>query len=47
MRYERERAGELIHLDIKKLARIERVGHRASTTRVASRTPKSCPTRRA
>jgi len=28
VRYERERAGELIHLDIKKLARIERVGHR-------------------
>ena len=24
----RERAGELIHLDIKKLARIERIGHR-------------------
>jgi transposase InsO family protein len=28
IRYQRERAGELIHLDIKKLARIERVGHR-------------------
>lgn len=28
MRYEREKAGELIHLDIKKLARIERIGHR-------------------
>lgn len=28
VRYERERAGELIHLDIKKLARIEAVGHR-------------------
>jgi transposase InsO family protein len=28
VRYERARAGELIHLDIKKLARIERVGHR-------------------
>ncbi len=28
VRYERERAGEMIHLDIKKLARIERVGHR-------------------
>ena len=28
VRYERDRAGELIHLDIKKLARIERVGHR-------------------
>ena len=28
VRYERERAGELIHLDIKKLARIQRIGHR-------------------
>ena len=28
VRYQRERAGELIHLDIKKLARIERIGHR-------------------
>lgn len=28
IRYERERPGELIHLDIKKLGRIERVGHR-------------------
>jgi len=28
VRYERDNAGELIHLDIKKLARIERVGHR-------------------
>lgn len=28
VRYQRDRAGELIHLDIKKLARIERVGHR-------------------
>lgn len=28
VRYEREKAGELIHLDIKKLARIERIGHR-------------------
>lgn len=28
VRYERENAGELIHLDIKKLARIERIGHR-------------------
>ena len=28
VRYERKRAGELIHLDIKKLARIERIGHR-------------------
>lgn len=28
IRYQREQAGELVHLDIKKLARIERVGHR-------------------
>jgi transposase InsO family protein len=28
VRYERDRAGELVHLDIKKLARIERIGHR-------------------
>ena len=28
VRYEREKAGELIHLDIKKLARIEWIGHR-------------------
>ena len=28
VRYERKNAGELIHLDIKKLARIERIGHR-------------------
>ena len=28
IRYERERPGELIHLDIKKLGRIERIGHR-------------------
>jgi transposase InsO family protein len=28
VRYERENAGELVHLDIKKLARIERIGHR-------------------
>ncbi len=28
VRYERERPGELVHLDIKKLGRIGRVGHR-------------------
>jgi transposase InsO family protein len=32
-RYERERPGELVHLDIKKLARIERPGHRISGDR--------------
>jgi transposase InsO family protein len=29
-RYERKRAGELIHVDVKKLGRIERIGHRIS-----------------
>jgi transposase len=29
-RYERERPGELVHIDVKKLGRIERVGHRIS-----------------
>jgi transposase InsO family protein len=28
LRYERQRAGELLHLDVKKLARFRRVGHR-------------------
>jgi transposase InsO family protein len=32
-RYEREHPGELIHLDIKKLGRIERVGHRVTGDR--------------
>lgn len=39
VRYQRERAGELIHLDIKKFARIERVGHRIHGDR--SRTVRS------
>jgi transposase InsO family protein len=29
-RYQRERPGELVHIDVKKLGRIERVGHRIS-----------------
>jgi transposase InsO family protein len=33
LRYERERPGELIHLDTKKLGRIERVGHRITGDR--------------
>src|SRR5688572_26661216 len=33
VRYERERPGELIHLDTKKLARIVRVGHRITGNR--------------
>jgi transposase InsO family protein len=32
-RYQRERPGELIHLDVKKLGRIERVGHRITGDR--------------
>ena len=32
-RYERERPGELIHIDIKKLGRFERVGHRITGDR--------------
>jgi transposase InsO family protein len=32
IRYERENPGELLHLDIKKLGRIERVGHRITGT---------------
>jgi transposase InsO family protein len=32
-RYERERPGELIHIDIKKLGRFERVGHRITGQR--------------
>jgi len=32
-RYQRQRAGELVHLDIKKLARFERVGHRVTGNR--------------
>jgi hypothetical protein len=31
-RYQRQHPGELIHLDIKKLARFERVGHRITGT---------------
>lgn len=33
IRYERERPGELIHMDIKKLGRFERVGHRITGDR--------------
>ena len=32
-RYEREQPGELLHIDIKKLGRIERPGHRVTGTR--------------
>lgn len=33
-RYERSRPGELLHIDIKKLGRIERVGHRITGSRL-------------
>ena len=32
-RYERSRAGELLHVDVKKLGRIERPGHRVTGSR--------------
>ena len=35
-RYERERPGELIHIDIKKLGRFERTGHRITGHRIAN-----------
>src|SRR4030095_15950283 len=37
-RYERETPGELLHIDIKKLARFEDVGHRMTGGRTAART---------
>jgi transposase InsO family protein len=37
-RYERERPGELIHIDIKKLGRFERIGHRATGSRTGHST---------
>jgi transposase InsO family protein len=33
VRYQRERPGELVHLDVKKLARFDRVGHRITGSR--------------
>jgi len=33
-RYERRRVGELVHIDVKKLGRIERLGHRVSASRL-------------
>ena len=37
-RYQRERPGELLHLDIKKLGRFERIGHRITGDRRRGRT---------
>ena len=36
-RYEREKPGEMIHIDIKKLGRFEKAGHRVTGTRQACR----------
>jgi len=37
LRYERARAGEIVHLDIKKLGRFQRPGHRVTGSRTDSR----------
>ena len=39
VRYERARAGELIHIDIKKLGRFKQIGHRITGKRTHSRQP--------
>lgn len=36
VRYQRQRPGELLHLDIKKLARFERIGHRITGNRLGA-----------
>jgi len=43
VRYERARPGELIHLDIKKLGRFERVGHRITGDRRGQSNPRGRP----
>jgi hypothetical protein len=43
IRYEREKPGELIHIDIKKLGRIEGIGHRITGDRTASYTVRWSP----
>ena len=35
-RYQRERPGELVHIDVKKLGRIDRIGHRINGSRASS-----------
>ena len=42
-RYQRQRPGELLHLDVKKLARFERVGHRITGEVAARRVPEAMP----
>ena len=41
-RYEREHPGELIHIDIKKLGRFHRVGHRITGDRTAQSNDRTC-----
>lgn len=41
-RYERDAPGEMIHIDIKKLGRFNRVGHRITGDRTAQSTERSC-----
>jgi len=41
IRYEKETAGEMIHIDIKKLGRIEGIGHRITGDRTGQSNPRS------
>src|SRR6185437_15051913 len=34
-RYQRERPGELVHIDVKKLGRIDRIGHRITASKTS------------
>jgi hypothetical protein len=48
-RYERRQPGELIHIDVKKLGRILKPGHRVTGKRIKARntyTPRRAPDRR-
>lgn len=44
IRYERERPGELIHVDIKKLGRIDSIGHRITGDRTTKSHGAGCGT---
>lgn len=41
IRYERDHPGDMIHIDIKKLGRFERIGHRITGDRTGQSTPRS------
>ena len=41
IRYEKKQPGEMIHIDIKKLGRIEGIGHRITGDRTGQRQPRS------